>query len=66
MKNRTVKVNGSAPKDSPKAVEYADIKGQGRVPYGKTAPAPMASDKMRKMKMRGAGAAIKGTDFMGC
>ena len=66
MKNRKVKVNGSAPKDAPKAVDYADIKGQGRVPYGKTAPAPMASDQPRKMKMRGAGAAIKGTDFMGC
>ena len=61
-----VKYMGSAPKDAPKAVEYADIKGQGRVPYGKTAPAPMAGDKPRKMKMRGAGAAIKGTDFMGC
>jgi hypothetical protein len=66
MKNRTVKVNGSAPKDPPKAVEYADIKDQGRIPYGKSAPAPMASDTPRKMKMRGAGAAIKGTDFMGC
>jgi len=36
------------------------------VPYGKTAPAPMAGDKPRKMKVRGAGAAIKGTDYMGC
>jgi hypothetical protein len=66
MKNRTVKVNGSAPKDSPKAVEYADIAGQGRVPYGKTAVPPMAGDKPRKMKMRGVGAAIKGTSYMGC
>ena len=66
MKNRTVKVNGSAPKDPPKAVEYADIAGQGRVPYGKTAVPPMAGNKMRKMKMRGAGAAIKGTSYMGC
>ncbi|HAF37968.1 MAG TPA: hypothetical protein DCG72_03205 [Gammaproteobacteria bacterium] len=66
MKNRKVKVNGSTPKDAPKAVEYADIKGQGRVPYGKTAPAPMASNKPRKMKVRGAGAAIKGTSYMGC
>ena len=66
MKNRTVKVNGSAPKDPSKAVQYADVKGQGRVPYGKTAVAPMASNKPRKMKMRGAGAAIKGTSYMGC
>jgi len=61
-----VKYQGSAPGKSPKAVEYADIKGQGRVPYGKTAKPPMAGDKQRKMKMRGAGAAIKGTNFMGC
>jgi len=65
MKNRTVKVNGSAPKDPPKAVDYEEIKGQGRVPYGKTAPAPMAGDKPRKMTMRGAGAAIKGTKYIG-
>ena len=42
MKNRTVRVNGSAPSNTPKAVTYADIKGQGRIPYGKTAPAPVA------------------------
>ena len=50
-----VKVNGSAPKDPPKPEMV-----------GKSKPAPMAGDKMRKMKMRGAGAAIKGTSFMGC
>jgi hypothetical protein len=61
-----VKYMGSAPKDAPKAVDYADIKGQGRVPYGKTAPAPMAVDKMTKVKTRGTGAAIKGTMHMGC
>jgi hypothetical protein len=61
-----VKYMGSAPKDAPKAVDYADIKGQGRVPYGKTAPAPMASDQPRKVKTRGTGAAIKGTMHMGC
>jgi hypothetical protein len=55
MKNRKVKVNGSAPKDAPKPEMV-----------GKMKKAPMAGDKMRKMKMRGAGAAIKGTDFMGC
>ena len=32
-----VKVNGSAPKDGPKPVEYAQIDKQGRIPYGKTA-----------------------------
>ena len=54
MKGR-VKVNGSAPKDAPKPVEV-----------GKMKSAPMAGDKRKKMKMRGTGAAIKGTDFMGC
>lgn len=71
MKNRKVKVNGSAPKNPPKAVGYADIKGQGRVPYGKTAPAPVAGgltdfdNTPRKMKTRGTGAATKGLYFMG-
>jgi|TARA_R110000824_G_scaffold217590_2_gene404050 hypothetical protein len=71
MKNRKIKVNGSAPKNPPKAVGYADIKGQGRVPYGKTAPAPVAGgltdfdNTPRKMKTRGTGAATKGLYFMG-
>jgi hypothetical protein len=65
MKGR-VKVNGAAPSNTPKAVEYADIQGQGRVPYGKTAPAPMASDTPKKVKTRGTGAAIKGKMHMGC
>ena len=71
MKNRTVKVNGSAPGKTPKAVTYADIKGQGRIPYGKTAPAPCAGgltdfdNASRKMKTRGTGAAIQGTTHMG-
>ena len=33
---------------------------------GKEKPAPMAGDKMKKMKTRGTGAAIKGTSHMGC
>ena len=71
MKNRTVRVNGAAPSNTPKAVTYADIKGQGRIPYGKTAPAPVAggltdfANTPRKMKTRGTGAAIKGTSHMG-
>jgi|TARA_R110002153_G_scaffold24460_1_gene78082 hypothetical protein len=61
-----VKVNGSAPGSSPKAVGYADIKDQGRIPYGKTAPAPMANtDKPKKMTVRGGGAAIRGTSYIG-
>ena len=71
MKNRKVKVNGSAPGPSAKAVGYADIKDQGRIPYGKTAPAPVAggltdfANTPRKMRTRGTGAAIQGTSHMG-
>jgi hypothetical protein len=65
MKGR-VKYMGSAPSNPPKAVPYADIDGQGRVPYGKTAEPPMSGDSRAPMKMRGTGAAIKGTDFYGC
>ena len=68
---RTVKCNGTAPGKAPKATNYADIKGQGRIPYGKTAPAPVAgglehfANTPRKMKIRGTGAAIRGLDYMG-
>ena len=62
MKPR-VKIVTNTPGAAPKAVEYADIKGQGRIPYGKTAP--MAGDTPRKMIMRGAGAARTGKSFMG-
>lgn len=33
---------------------------------GKEKPALMAGDKMKRMKTRGTGAAIKGTTHMGC
>ena len=71
MKDRKIKINGSAPSKPPKAVGYADIKGQGRIPYGKTATAPCAggltdfANTPRKMKIRGTGAAIRGLDYMG-
>jgi hypothetical protein len=61
-----VKIGTNKPGPAPKAVEYADIKGQGRIPYGKTADAPMAGNEPRKMTMRGAGAARQGKSFMGC
>lgn len=60
-----VKFQGAAPSTAPKAVEYADIAGQGRVPYGKTAPAPMAGNTPKRVKTRGTGAAIKGTMHTG-
>lgn len=55
MKNRTVKVNGSAPKNPPKPEKVGGMK-----------KAPMAGDKMRLTKTRGTGAAIKGTMHRGC
>lgn len=61
-----VKIVTNKPGSAQKAVGYADIKGQGRIPYGKTADAPMAKGPFRKMTMRGTGAAIKGKSFMGC
>ena len=61
-----VKFQGAPAGPTPKAVPYADIKDQGRIPYGKTADAPMAGNEPRKMTMRGAGAARQGKSFMGC
>jgi hypothetical protein len=69
-----VKVNGSAPGPAPKAVPYADIKGQGRIPYGKTAdvkvPAAVVdysgAMKMRRGVARGMGAAKKGGGYWEC
>jgi hypothetical protein len=55
MKNRKVMVDGSAPKNAPKPEVV-----------GKLKPAPMAGDKMSRVKTRGTGAAIKGTMHMGC
>ena len=60
-----VKYQGSAPAKSPKAVGYAEIKGQGKIPYGYCVDTPKVSDKPREMKARGAGAAKRGTKYMG-
>lgn len=68
-----VKVNGSAPKDGPKPVEYAQIDKQGRIPYGKTADAPYSDMRMEdgkapssKLTARGMGAAKRGGSYIGC
>ena len=60
-----VKVNGSAPGPSAKAVGYADIKDQGRIPYGKTAEAKIPM-KMTRGTVRGMGAATKGGGYWEC
>ena len=65
MKNRTVKVNGAPPSKTPKAVTYADIKGQGRIPYGKTADVKVPTS-MKRGTVRGMGAATKGGGYWEC
>ncbi len=49
-----VKIVTNTPTKAPKAEEV-----------GKQKKAPMAGDKMRRVKTRGTGAAIKGTHHMG-
>ena len=59
-----------APADSaPKATNYADIKGQGRVPYQKTvsrAGPSTGTGKVTTGKKRGMGAAQRGSGFKIC
>jgi len=50
-----VKIVTNMPTKAPKVEKVGEIK-----------PAPMASDKMRRVKTRGTGAAIKGTMHQGC
>jgi hypothetical protein len=65
MKDRKINVNGTPPPSTPAAVTYADIKGQGRIPYGKTAEAKIPM-KMTRGTARGMGAAIKGGSYLEC
>ena len=61
---RSVKIVTNTPAAAPKATEFADIAGQGRIPYGKPEDVKIPT-KMTKMKARGMGAAIKGGSYMG-
>ena len=64
-----VKHMGAPAGSSPKAVNYADIKGQGRVPYQKTVSRPgpsIGTGKMTMGKKRGMGAAERGSRFRIC
>lgn len=58
-----VKIMGGPIKNPPKAVEKAEIKGQGSIPYGKTADASM---KTPGGVARGMGAAKRGGNYKGC
>jgi|TARA_R110002153_G_scaffold9221_4_gene38450 hypothetical protein len=69
-----VKVNGSAPGPAPKAVSYAQIDKQGRIPYGKTADVAIPKAVVdysgampyRRGTARGMGAATKGGGYSEC
>jgi len=62
----TVKVNGVKPKEPPKPVAKAEIKGQGSIPYAvakeEATPNTMTA-KITRGKKRGMGAALRGGDF---
>ena len=60
-----VSIVTNTPKAAPKATTYADIKGQGRIPYGKTADVKIPTT-MPRLTARGMGAAVKGGGYMGC
>ena len=58
-----VRVNGATAASTPKAVTYAEIKNQGRIPYGKTANVKVPT-KTSRLTARGMGAAIKGGSYI--
>ena len=62
----SVKIVTNKPGNAPKAVEYADIKGQGRIPYKTIAEETTPNTQFAKItrgKKRGMGAAERGGDF---
>ena len=62
----TVKVTGAPPKEPPAAVNYADIEGQGRIPYKKIEEEATPNTQYAKItrgKKRGMGAAERGGKF---
>jgi|TARA_R110002020_G_scaffold256921_1_gene470596 hypothetical protein len=61
---RTVHYMGDAPGKTPKATKFADIKDQGKIPYGKTADVKIPSG-MKRRTARGMGAARKGGGYWG-
>ena len=64
-----VKHMGAPAGSAPKAANHADIKGQGKVPYGKIVSRAGPSIGMGKVTMgkkRGMGAAQRGSRFKIC
>mgnify|MGYP003116123971 CR=1 FL=1 len=60
-----VKIVTNKPGAAPKAVEYADIQGQGRIPYGKSQDVQVPTS-MKKATVRGMGAAKRGGGYLSC
>ena len=60
-----VKIVTNTPGAAQKADTCADIKGQGRIPYGETADVKIPSGMSRKT-VRGMGAATKGGSYIAC
>jgi len=60
-----VKIVTNKPGAALKAVEYADIKGQGRIPYGKSQDVKVPTS-MKKATARGMGAAKRGGSYLSC
>tara|TARA_R100001377_G_scaffold74185_1_gene50386 strand:- start:669 stop:866 length:198 start_codon:yes stop_codon:yes gene_type:complete len=65
MKSSSVKIVTNTPGKAPKAVKYADIEGQGRIPYGKTADVKIPM-KITRATARGMGAAKSGGGYWSC
>ena len=59
-----VKIVTNTPGAAPKAQPFADIKGQGKIPYGETADVKVPTT-LKKMTVRGMGAAKKGGSYLG-
>tara|TARA_R100000908_G_C3747960_1_gene142980 strand:- start:1276 stop:1476 length:201 start_codon:yes stop_codon:yes gene_type:complete len=63
MKDRKIKVQGAPAGPSPKAQPFADIEGQGKIPYGKTADVKVPT-KTSRLTARGMGAAKRGGSYI--
>ena len=61
----SVKIVTNKPGAAPKAQPFADIKGQGKIPYGEAKEVKIPTG-MTRMTARGMGAAKKGGGYMGC
>lgn len=64
-----VRCQGGKPVEAPKPVNYAEITGQGRVPYAKensVATPKAAKGHVVQAEKRGMGAALRGGSFKCC